>query len=107
MDAAEFARQCADAGLTGAGVAEYYLMPVACEFLSAAADTQTYPYSRPPSSRSFRYDAEQCPNAGAFLRHWIRWSTFCEKYQPADCELVAAIVARVAADNRTAPTSDN
>jgi hypothetical protein len=30
----------------------------------------------------------------------VRWSTFCEKYEPEHCELAAAIVRAVADRNR-------
>jgi hypothetical protein len=30
----------------------------------------------------------------------IRWSTFCEKYQPEHCELAAEIIRQVADQNR-------
>jgi len=36
----------------------------------------------------------------ALLDTCIRWSTFCEKYQPEHCELAAAIVREVADKNR-------
>ena len=55
-----------------------------------------YPYSRPPASRTYTYGAEACPNAARFLDTFIRWSSFCEKYQPEHCELAADIVREVA-----------
>ena len=54
----------------------------------------------PPASRTYRYSAESCPNAHGFLRNFVRWSSFCEKYEPQDCELAASIVRTVAERNR-------
>ncbi len=95
-----FARQLAQAGIPGAGQGKYYLMPAACTFLEENACGRKYPYSMPPASREFRYSADTCPTARAYLESWIRWSTFCEKYQPEHCELAAAIVGEVADRNR-------
>ena len=47
-----------------------------------------------------RYSADTCPHARDFLENWIRWSTFCEKYQPEHCELAAELVREVAERNR-------
>ena len=96
-----FAKQVADLGLTGAGTGRYYLMPAALPFLTDQANKGIYPYSRPPASRTYDYRAETCPNAKDFLSTFIRWSAFCEKYQPEHCELVARIVSEVADRNRT------
>jgi len=98
--AEEFARQLAEAGIPGAGQGKYYLMPMACTFLDEKAQNKTYPYSMPPASRKYSYNANTCPNARDFLKNWIRWSTFCEKYQPAHCELAARIIREVADRNR-------
>jgi len=54
----------------------------------------------PPASREYTYGGETTPVATAFLQNWIRWSTFCEKYTEDDCQLAAAIVNRVADNNR-------
>jgi len=96
---AEFAAQLAEAGIPGAGLGEYYLMPEALTFLEENARRKTYPYSMPPASREYRY-AGACPGARSFLQTWIRWSTFCEKYREQDCELAARIVGAVADRNR-------
>jgi len=96
----EFAQQLAEAGIPGAGQGKYYLMPAACTFLDENARNQVYPYSIPPASRAYRYSADTCPTAKAFLENFIRWSTFCEKYQPEHCELAAQIVREVADRNR-------
>ncbi len=96
----EFARQMAEAGITGAGLGRYYLMPAACTFLGESARRKAYPYSIPPASREHRYSADSCPNASAFLENFIRWATFCEKYQPEDCETAAAIIRQTAVKNR-------
>jgi len=99
-DAEEFARQLAEAGIPGAGQGKYYLMPAACTFLDERARNRVYPYSMPPASSTYRYGPESCPRAWSFLKNWIRWSTFCEKYQPEHCELAARIIRQVADKNR-------
>jgi dTDP-4-amino-4,6-dideoxygalactose transaminase len=98
-DAAQFARQIAEEGIPGAGSGRYYLMPDACTFLHENAEKKIYPYSIPPASRSYRYGAGTCPGAYAFLRNFIRWNTFCEKYTDADVELAADIIRLVARRN--------
>ena len=95
----EFAAQLADAGIPGAGMGAYYLMPAAVTCLQEMAQARKYPYSMPPASREHTYGGETCPNAQAFLKTFIRWSTFCEKYQPKDCERAAQIIAGVAEQN--------
>jgi hypothetical protein len=95
-----FAEQLAAAGIPGAGMGEYYLMPAACTFLNENAQRRVYPYSRPPASRDYAYNADTCPTARDFLRTFIRWSTFCEKYREEHCELAAQIVQEVAERNR-------
>jgi dTDP-4-amino-4,6-dideoxygalactose transaminase len=96
----EFAGQLAEAGIPGAGQGKYYLMPEACTFLNEGARKKTFPYSMPPASKEYRYGETACPNAVEFLETFIRWSTFCEKYQPEHCELAAQIIAEVAEKNR-------
>jgi dTDP-4-amino-4,6-dideoxygalactose transaminase len=96
----EFARQLSDVGIPGAGQGRYYLMPAACTFLDENAQGKVYPYSMPPAAREYRYSADICPNARDFLENFIRWSTFCEKYQPAHCQLAADMVGEVAKVNR-------
>ena len=90
----------AEAGISGAGQGKYYLMPAACTFLDENAKKKVYPYSIPPASREYSYSADTCPNARDFLESWIRWSTFCEKYQPEHCELAAKIIRKVTERNR-------
>ncbi len=99
-DAWDFGAQLVDAGIPGAGKGAYYLMPEACLFLERNARVKVYPYSMPPASREYHYGAEATPTATAFLENWIRWATFCEKYQPEHCELAAAFVSQVAERNR-------
>ncbi len=94
--AEEFGIQLAEAGIPGAGTGSYYLMPEAVTYLQRNAVERRYPYSMPPASRSYTYDIGQYPNAVRFLDTFIRWSTFCEKYQEEHCELAAKIVAEVA-----------
>lgn len=96
----EFAAQLAEAGITGAGTGRYYLMPAALTFLEEKARNKVYPYSMPPASRQHEYGADVCPNARDFLETFVRWSSFCEKYQPEHCELAARIVGQVADANR-------
>ena len=91
----------AEAGVTGAGIAKYYLMPEGLPFLNENAKAKKYPYSSPTASREYVYDETTCPNAHEFLDTFIRWSTFCEKYTEEDCELAAAIVRDVADRNRS------
>jgi dTDP-4-amino-4,6-dideoxygalactose transaminase len=97
--AAEFARQAADEGITGAGMGRYYLMPEACAFLRERAAGKIYPYSQPPASRAYAYGPETCPNGYEFLKNFIRWNTFSEKYTDGDVDLAAEIVRRVAERN--------
>jgi dTDP-4-amino-4,6-dideoxygalactose transaminase len=96
----EFAQQIADLGIPGAGIANYYLMPEALTFLNEYAQAKRYPYSSPPASREYVYDETSCPTAHEFLQTFIRWSTFCEKYEPEHCELAAHIISEVAERNR-------
>jgi dTDP-4-amino-4,6-dideoxygalactose transaminase len=96
----EFAQQLVEGGIPGAGTGRYYLMPAACTFLQENAAQRKYPYSVPPASRSYTYGADTCPNAKRYLENFIRWATFCEKYQPEHCELAAEIVREVAERNR-------
>lgn len=99
-DADAFAAQMVEAGIPGAGTGRYYLMPAACTFLEENARASRYPYSRPTASREYHYSADTCPNAKEFLEHFIRWSTFCEKYQPEHCELAAEMIRDIADRNR-------
>jgi dTDP-4-amino-4,6-dideoxygalactose transaminase len=98
--AEDFASQIAEAGIPGAGQGKYYLMPEALTFLAENAAAKRYPYGQPPASRDYRYSGENCPNAIAFLENYIRWSTFCEKYNEEHCHLAAEIISRVAETNR-------
>ena len=98
--AEDFAAQVAEEGIPAIGQGKYYLMPAALTFLQEAAKTQTYPYSQPPASRSYQYSADTCPTARDFLENFIRWSTFCERYEEEHCELVAQMVGNVAERNR-------
>ncbi len=53
-----------------------------------------------PTHRLPRVPLDSCPTAKGFLEHFIRWSTFCEKYQPEHCELAAELVREIAERNR-------
>ena len=96
----QFAAQLAKAGIPGAGTGRYYLMPEALTCLQQKAGEKRYPYSVPPSSREHEYTGASCPNATEFLKTFVRWSTFCEKYQPEHCELASRIVRNVSDKNR-------
>ena len=96
----EFARQVEAAGIAGAGTGRYYIMSEACTFLAENAAAKKYPYSMPPASRAYRYDAGTCPTAHRFMDTFIRWSTFCEKYTAEHCGIAAEIVRGVADANR-------
>jgi len=96
----EFADQCAQAGMPGAGISGYYLMPDALTFLDENARSKRFPYSMPPASREYRYGAAVCPTARDFLSRFVRWSTICEKYTDEHCEVAAEIVRLVAEANR-------
>ncbi|MBP6965305.1 MAG: aminotransferase class V-fold PLP-dependent enzyme [Armatimonadetes bacterium] len=96
----EFGRQLAAEGISGAGTARYYLLPESVTFLRENARKGVYPFSKPPASREYAYGPETCRTARSFLETFIRWSTFCEKYQPEHCEIAAEIVRRVADRNR-------
>ncbi|MCC6696218.1 MAG: aminotransferase class V-fold PLP-dependent enzyme, partial [Candidatus Hydrogenedentes bacterium] len=95
-----FASQLAEAGIPGAGMGEYYLMPAALTCLHKKVAEGRYPYSIPPASRKHTYSSESCPVAAKFLKTFIRWSTFCEKYQSEHVHLAAQLVAEVADRNR-------
>ena len=87
-----FSRKLAEADIPGVGLGKYYLMPEALTFLQDMARDKVYPYSIPPASREYTYSGEDCPNAKSFLENFVRWTTFCEKYQPEHCELAAGII---------------
>lgn len=99
-DADQFAEQLAAKGIPGPGTGRYYLMPAACTFLDENARNGVYPYSMPPASRRYTYNADTCPTAKGFLENMIRWVSFCEKYQPEHCELAAGMIREVADSNR-------
>jgi len=99
-DAEAFAQQLEAEGIPGVGQGKYYLMPEGLVFLQQAAAQGDYPYSQPPASRTYRYSGQDCPTATAFLAHFIRWTTFCEKYNETHCEQAAQMIRTVAARNR-------
>ena len=94
------AEQLATAGITGAGMGEYYLLSQCLTFLDDNARRQAYPYSTPPASRAYAYGQDTNPVARDFLETFIRWSTICEKYTSDHCALAASIIADVADKNR-------
>ena len=95
-----FAEQLADAGIVGAGMGSYYLMPEALTCLHKKVEGGLFPYSTPPASKQYNYSAASCPEAAKFLKTFVRWSTFCEKYTEQDCELTAEVVAHVVKVNQ-------
>ncbi len=99
-DVAGFAAQLMEAGLPGAGMGAYYLMPEACEFLDEYAQAGRFPFSQPPAGREYRYGPASTPRAVAVLQRLIRWSTFCEKYTEEHCAIAAQIIRAVADANR-------
>jgi len=97
---ADFADELVEAGIPGAGMGAYYLMPEACTFLEEYAREERFPFSQPPAGRRYHYGADSTPTAAAFLQRFIRWSTFCEKYTEEHCDIAAQIVRAVADANR-------
>lgn len=97
---AEFADQLAEAGIPGAGMGAYYLMPEACTFLDEWAQARRFPFSQPPAGREYRYGADCTPVAAEFLQRFIRWATICEKYTEEHCSIAAQIIRAVADANR-------
>lgn len=97
---AELGEQLSEAGIPGAGIAPYYLIPECCTFLEEHARTGRFPFSRPPASREYHYGPQVTPVAAEFLQRFIRWSTICEKYTPEHCEMAAQIIRAVADANR-------
>lgn len=95
-DADTFAKAVADGGIPGAGLGRYYLIPAALPFLTEKANNKVFPYSMPPASRAHTYDGDSCPNAQEFLETYVRWSSFCERYEPEHCDLATHIVETVA-----------
>ena len=95
-DADTFAKAVADGGIPGAGLGRYYLIPAALPFLTEKANNKVFPYSMPPASREYTYDGDSCPNAQEFLETYVRWSSFCERYEPEHCDLATHIVETVA-----------
>jgi len=96
----EFAKQMSAAGIAGAGIGKYYLMPLGAAFLNEHAEAEVYPFCTPPASRRYRYDETTCPRATVFVDNWIRWLSFSEKYTRQHCEIASQIVADVARRNR-------
>lgn len=97
--AEEFAQQMAEAGIPDVGLCKYYLMPAALTFLQLWAERKIYPYSMPPASREYTFSGNNCPNAQSFLKNFIRWTSFSDKYQPEHCKMVADIVRTIAERN--------
>jgi dTDP-4-amino-4,6-dideoxygalactose transaminase len=98
--AEKFAEELLEEGIPGVGLGKYYLMPEALLCLQNSAKNKIYPFSTPPASRDYTYDESTCPVAHEFLKNFIRWSTFSEKYTPEHCKIATEIVRRVADRNR-------
>lgn len=97
-----FGAALADAGIPGVSFAPYYLMTDAVTYLQDGVKAGKYPFTVPPASRAPTYGKGDCPNGRAFLETFIRWSTFCDKYEPKHCELAANIVRQTAEKYRRA-----
>jgi perosamine synthetase len=95
----DFASQLKEAGIPGAGMGRYYLMPEAVTFLREEAEDRKYPFSLTDPSWAHTYSAESVPNAKNFLNTWIRWS-WTEKYGENHIRHIADIISRVAGKNR-------
>jgi dTDP-4-amino-4,6-dideoxygalactose transaminase len=100
VTADELGRQLDAAGLAGASPARYYLLPAALPFLSERAARRAWPYDAATTSRVHRYDAGTTPHAAQFLEHFIRWTSFCEKYTDEHADMAVEIVRQVAERNR-------
>ncbi len=100
-DAETFAATLSDAGVTGAGPAQYYVMTDALTFLHRWTAEKRYPFSTPPASRIPTYGEADCPTARAFMKTFVRWVTFSDRYQPEHCELAARLVTHVADQYRS------
>ncbi len=92
----QFASEITVKGIPGVGLGKYYLMPEALPFLAEYVKRGVYPFSSPPSSRTYRYAGDAVPNAQAFLSTWIRWF-WTEKYNAGHIEYIAGIIRDVAA----------
>ncbi|MCS6862531.1 MAG: hypothetical protein NZT92_19690 [Abditibacteriales bacterium] len=88
------------AGIPDAGGGQILPPARRLSFPSGKAAQRQFPYSTPPTSRAYTDGADNCPNAKRYPENFIRWATFCEKYQPEHCELAAGIVRAVAERNR-------
>jgi perosamine synthetase len=97
--AEEFAAEL-ESAIPGIGQGKYYLIPEALTFMQNAAREKTYPFSIPTASHEYVYDETTCPVAHEYLENFIRWSTFCEKYEPAHCQLAANLIREVADKHR-------
>lgn len=98
-DAEDFAQQMDEMGILGAGLAKYYLMPAGAVFLQEQAADQVYPFSIPPASRRYSYQADNCPNAAALLDNFVRW-VISERYTQEHCKMIVEIIRAVADRNR-------
>ncbi len=74
-------------------------MPEAITFLNEYVEQGVYPFTTPPSSRTYDYSAAATPNARDFLDTWVRWF-WTEKYRPEHIEYMAGLVRDVADRNR-------
>lgn len=95
----EFGERLAANGVPGAGMGQYYLMPEAVRFLGEYVENGIYPFTTPPSSRTYQYNADVTPNARNFLDGWVRWP-WTEKYSEAHIRYIAELVAKTAEECR-------
>lgn len=95
----EFAAKLNERGMPNVGTGRYYLIPEAVTFLQQYTDQKRYPFSVPPASRCFRYDAASCPNGRDFLANFVRWF-WTEKYNDTHIEQMAEIIRAEAKANR-------
>ena len=95
----KFAELLKEKGVPGAGMGKYYLLPEAVRFLRDYVDRGVYPFSTPPSSRTYKYCADSAPNARDFLDSWVRWP-WTEKYSVEHIHHIARLVEDTARECR-------
>lgn len=92
--AAELAAELNEAGIP-CGQGKYYVLPAGVPFLAENVENAVYPFNVPVASRKVDYEASRvCPNAVAFMDHYIRW-LWTEKYTESDVELMGSIIREV------------
>lgn len=89
----EFAEQLKELGLPNVGLGKYYLMPESISFLKEYVKNNIYPFSVPPASRQYKYDADSTPDAKRFLETFIRWF-WTEKYEKEHIDFIYDIIKK-------------